>query len=448
MSSWLSRATGIKPYTLTRIFRTIGIIFFYRLTTFIVIPGINYDILRDVYAKNSSSFFMFNAISGGALSRMSIMTLNIMPYINATIIMQLLVAISPALKELKRDPMQRRIINNYSRFLSLFISIVHSIGICFVLESIPNVVISPGITFKIMTVLYISTASLITLWLAERISSAGIGNGISMITFFNIIASSSLPVINFIVNIFTGKAWSTPMYTTCILILIAIAIIYTFIFEVAVYNIKVFFKKSHEKRISLVDMPMKLNPVGILPAMFAESLSGPIVLFFNNFIAPQIYKLYELMKSTIIQTSPSFCDKLHKFTVELLPNYIKQYDRYTSILFSDAAYAVTNLILKSCFLVFFAFFCIGFAMDPEDIGYNLRSRGICVSGVREGNHTTGYILRVLNAISFFGASCLVVVCSIVPFLLSKLGITISGTSMVIIISVAIELAHKFGSILL
>lgn len=478
-SSLLHKIKHVRSSVLNRLLVTAGAIIIYRFATFITLPGIDYVELAKLYIKYSQSFFMFNSISGGALSRMSIMSLNLMPYISATIIMQLLVASSSKLKELKRDPMQRRTMNNYSRFLSLFISILHSIGMCMILESMPGIVINPGWAFRFMTILCVATSSLIALWLSERISSSGIGNGTSMITFLNIVASSAYPVASFIWSLCAGNntVFTFSKYIAAICILCAI--LFSFIFEISVYNIFVFIEKSSKQTAMIHKMPMKLNPVGILPAMFAESIIGPLSLLFKNMLVPKFFAFLNIINnllqkilsinvaeqgmllmqyiiyslSSIMHTAYYCISNVLVFLQD--PIIVNSYNgvvHFISNIFihqqNSSTLAIMTLILKSALLAFFAFFCLDFAMEPSDIAYNLRSRSVNIIGYCKGDDTTKFLSRLLNTISNLGAICLVLICAVTPFVLNKLGVSMSGTSIFILIGVAIELFYKFRSIVI
>lgn len=474
-NSFAMKFRYIKSSVLTRLLVTFGAIIIYRFATFITLPGIDYAALSKLYTQYAKSFFMFNALSGGALSRMSIMSLNLVPYISSTIIMQLAVAASPALKELKRDPMQRRVMNNYARFLSLFISIFHSIGLCFILESMPGIVINPTWGFRLMTILCVATSSLIALWLSERISTSGISNGTSVITFLNIIASSSYPTASFIWSVLTG-AIGFGMRSSVILALLALAILCSFVFEISSYNIFVFFKKSTKHDAITYQMPIKLNPVGILPAMFAESIIGPISLLCKNIIFPKLCSFYEvfsgfIFKITSIDITALIVDSTYytKYIISNIMHYVYFVLNKVFIFLQDPAivnyfHAANDgiigsfhnetlvpaimLIVKSILLIFFAFFCLDFAMEPGDISHNLRSRNISAVGYCEGDQTTQFFSVLLNTISNLGAICLVLICALIPFALDQCGMSMSGTSIVITIGVAIELFYKFRSILI
>ena len=454
-----SRSSSIKPNIVNRLMTTFWLIVLYRFATFITIPGVSHEVLSEIYAKHAKSFFMFNAISGGALSRISIMSLNLMPYISATIIMQLAVATSPALKELKRDPMQRKVINNYGRFLSLFISIIHGIGLCFMLESIPYVVIKPGLVFRLMTIMCVSTSSMIALWISERITSSGIGSGTSLITFLNVISSVTYPVIEFLVSIFNGKLACASLMHIVAFLLLAGSILFAFAFDISFYNIKVFFKKSTQKSVYLHNMPMKLNPVGILPAMFAESIIGPVSILLKNVIFPKLQSIFSFLAVCVNNNDVSrVCitklKQLILFPFRFLGKSGANSDSssisaliHSLICFckNHSIASIGILCFKVMLLIFFAFFCLDFAMQPDDISYNLRSRDINVAGVREGNKTSQFFASMLNAISSLGAICLVMVCAIVPFILDSFGMSTSGTSIFIIIGVGNELLYKFRS---
>jgi preprotein translocase subunit SecY len=324
---------------------------------------------------------------------------------------------------------------------------------------IPGAVINPGLWFKLQSVFCMTTSSLITLWVAERMSLFGIGNGVSIITFANIIASSFTPLCKKIYQ-FATHTNSLNVKETAIVFVIIAALLYAFIFEVGVYNIKVFFVKSKSTSQNYVsDMPIKLNPVGIMPAMFAETLSGPITLIFRSVLLPRLMLIWQSALMTNICHYFVFFSKILKiigyfiYSIFATPIDYVQNKLAISILSMKSSFinysdigSAAFLLARSGLLILFAFVCISINMDPEDISDSLRSRSVNILGVRAGKETSNFMERLLNAVSAFGASCLVIVCAITPFILSLMGISFSGTSIVIVLGVAIELFYKFNSI--
>lgn len=380
----------------------------YRFGTYLTIPGLDLSAISKFYAENSTILGVFNSMSGGAISRMSIMALNLIPYVSASIIMQLLTAVIPEWRELKKDSYQRRKISRYSRIMALAISFVQSLGIAIGLESVPGLVINPGILFKFTTVVSIVSASLLVMWLSERIGERGIGNGSSIIIFAGILCNSIPSGMIQLRTWLASPAGMSLLYVT--LAALASFMIIVVFCEMLRYSVKVYFKRpalvsyGSEELLSNV-VPMKINPAGILPAMFADSMM----------VIPSI--IMRVLESRF------------GFVQGQVSSYIM-------------------LFLKSLLILFFCVFSISFVMNPEDISDNLRSRNAYVDKVPEGAATAAYFSDLLNKISVIGCIYILIV-TIGPDLLSviyssKRGMVMSGTSMLIVIGVALEIYERLA----
>lgn len=389
---------------------TLGIIAVYRLASYIPIPGLDLAVISQFYNNNSSILGIFNNISGGSVARMSIMSLNLMPYVSASIIMQLLTAVIPEWRELKKDSFQRRKINRYSRVLALGISLVQATGILIGLENLPGLVLQHGLLFKITTILSIVSSSLVVMWLSERISERGIGNGSSIIIFTGITCTAVPAGIAFIRNFLTGKCGlEIFLFSLALLLLFSGVIIFC---ESVRYLVPIFFKKSvlsssqrFSMDISSSYVPVKINPAGVLPVMFADSM----------------------------MVVPAIIMKLLGSWFNIQPG-----------LLSD----IIMLILKSILILFFCIFCLSFTMNPEDISDNLRSRNACVPYVYEGSRTSRFFEVILNRISAIGCIYMCFVAA-TPELLTILvpslkGGIISGTSLLILIGISLEIYSRMA----
>ena len=390
-----------------RILFTLGIVVLYRFTTYITIPGLDLSVVSKFYADNSSILGIFNSMSGGAVSRMSIMALNLIPYVSASIIMQLLTAVIPEWKELKRDSYQRKKISRYSRMLALAISFVQSLGMAIGLENVKGLVISPGITFKFVTVVSVMSASLLIMWVSERITEKGIGNGSSIIIFTGILSNSIPGAIQFTQTYMKSSAAIFWTIITCLGAFIGVIVFC----ELLRYMIKVFFKRSalvsyNSAELASNVVPIKINPAGILPAMFADSMM--------------------VIPSLILRVLES---------------------RFGLTLGSYGPYL--NLLIRSGMIMFFCLFCISIVMNPEDVSENLRSRRAYIDGIPEGKATASYFEDLLNKISVLGCLYTLFV-TIGPDLLSLLllapgaGIFITGTSLLILIGTALEIYERIA----
>ena len=389
-----------------RLFFTISIIVLYRFTTFLSVPGLDLSILNKFYSDNSSILGIFNAFSGGSISRMSIMALNLMPYVSSSIIVQLLTALIPEWKELKKDSYQRKKINQYSRLIALVISFVQSLGIAIGLENVPSLVLNPGLLFKFTTVLSIMSGSLLIMWLAERITEYGIGNGSSIVIFTGIVCNSTPNILMNIKRFISGELPYGP-----IVLAIALLFIFGIIFcELIRYLIKIYFKTpaiNQATELASNYFPIKINPSGILPAMFADSMM--------------------IVPSIILRVLDS------RFSIKL-PEVASNY---------------VLLLAKSFLILFFCIFCLSLVMNPQDVAESLQSRNAFIDGVPEGLRTALFFKRLLNQISIIGCVYMIMA-TVLPDLLSlaffgsRDTILISGTSLLIVIGVALEIYERMS----
>ena len=394
------RALSYK-HKLDRGLYTLGVLSVYRLGSYIPVPGINIATLSTFFTQNSSVLGIFNSISGGSVSRMSIMSLNLMPYVSANIIMQLLTAVIPEWRELKQDSFQRRKIQRYSRVLALIISIVQSIGIVIGLENVPDLVINPGIVFKITTVLSIVSGSITVMWLSEQISSLGIGSGSSVVIFTGIICSAIPAGIEVVSRYVTGGLSPTLFWPSVILVLAFTGL--AIWFEGIIYKVRIFFKRSlilstqRFTDLSTSYIPIKLNPAGVLPVMFADSMM----------VIPAL-------------------------GMRLL-------DSFLGIKGGTIA-TILLLLMRTGLILFFCVFCLSFTMNPTDISENLTSRSACVPGVYEGAQTANFFDALLNRVAVIGCVYMFLI-SVIPELLQALiaGFSlISGTSLLILTSISLD----------
>jgi len=376
----------------------------YRLGSYIPVPGINIAVLSSFFERNVSVLNVFNNLSGGSVSRLSIMSLNLMPYISASIIMQLLTALIPEWRELKQDSFQRRKINRYSRVLALIIAVVQAIGIVVGLENVPNLVINSGIVFQITTVISIVSGSIIVMWLSEQISTFGIGSGSSVVIFTGIICSAIPMGIGKVASYAKGEIAPVMFWVSILLITAFVALAVWF--ESITYKVRIFFKRSlllstqRFTDLSTSYIPIKLNPAGVLPVMFADSMM----------VIPAL-------------------------GMRLL-------DSWFGIKGSMLA-SILMLLMRTGLILFFCIFCLSFTMNPTDIADNLTSRSACVPGVYEGVQTADFFEGLLNRIAIIGCVYMFFI-SVVPELIQTIvpGISlISGTSLLILISIALDIIY-------
>ncbi|UIP93090.1 preprotein translocase subunit SecY [Wolbachia endosymbiont of Anopheles demeilloni] len=394
-----------KADLLKRIFFTLMALVCYRLGTYVPIPGINFDIINDIFSKENSGIFgVFNLFSGGALARMTILALNVMPYIVASIVMQLLSSAVKGINEIKNDgELGRRKMNSYIRYMTIVFCIFQSITILTGLERMNRegvlVVVEPGIMFRTIGVFSLLGGTIFLIWLGERISVSGIGNGISLIIFTGITselhnALSSLLTLN--------KNGSMSFFITLFVIALFFLLLLLVIFtessyrKVIVQYPKKQFKKLHNDDFTYI--PLKINLSGVIPTIFANAiLLTPISI--ANF-----YKGHAI--------------------ADFILNYFMA---------NKVMYIITYLIL----IVLFNFFYTNFIFNPEENADFLRKNGGFIPGRGPGKHTSDYLQDIVFKLTFIGSAYLVVICTIpeimryhydIPFIFG-------GTSLLIIVNV-------------
>ncbi len=399
-----------------RLWFTLGALVVYRLLTYIPLPGIDPVALAQFFQRNTGGVLdMFNMFSGGALQRMSIVALNIMPYITASIIMQLLTSMSPTLAEWKKEgEVGRKKINQYTRYGTVLLTAVQGYGLAIALES-QSVVIDPGFFFRITTIITLVGGTIFLMWLGEQITQRGVGNGISLIIYAGIVAS--LPVA-------IGKALSLGEQgllspATIVLVLVgALALIYGIVFvERAQRRVTVQYpKRQMGNRMFQGDtshLPMKLNTSGVIPPIFASSLI--------------------LMPVTVAG-----------FSAQGGPEWL------TAITALIGRGQPLYLLLYTAGIVFFAFFYTAVVFNPEETAENLKKYGGFIPGIRPGKRTAEYLDYVLTRLTAVGAIYLAIVCIIPEILTGRLGIpfALGGTSLLIVVSVTMDTVGQIHSHLL
>lgn len=404
-----------KGDLLKRIFFTLIALICYRLGTYLPIPGINLDVINDIFPKDGSDVFgVFNLFSGGALARMTILALNVMPYIMASIIIQLLSSAIKGMKEVKNDGESgRRKMNSYIRYLTIVICVFQSIPILVGLEGMNRegvlVVIEPGVMFRTIGVFSLLGGTMLLIWLGERISASGIGNGISLIIFTGIIselhsALSSLLTLN--------KNGSVSLFIILFVLVLFFLLLLLVIFvessyrKVIVQHPKKQFKRLHNDDFTYI--PLKINLSGVVPTIFANAiLLTPISI--ANFY------------------------KGHAFS-DFILNYFMA---------NKVVYIVAYLVL----IVFFNFFYTNFIFNPEENADFLKKNGGFIPGRRPGKHTSDYLQDIVFKLTFIGSAYLVVICTVpevmryyydIPFIFG-------GTSLLIIVNVITDTIMQIQS---
>jgi len=411
----LAKADELKK----RLWFTVGALIIYRLGTYLPLPGIDPGALADIFSQQSSGILgMFDMFSGGALSRMTIFALNIMPYITASIIMQLMTAIVPSLEALKKDgEAGRKMINQYTRYLTVLLATVQGYGIAVGLESASGVVDDPGLFFRVTTVVTLVGGTLFLMWLGEQITSRGVGNGISLIIFAGIVANLPTALAG---TLELGRTGALSSLLIVLLFVMAAAVIAFIVFiERSVRKILVQYpKRQHGNKVFGGDqsfLPLKINVPGVIPPIFASSLL--------------------LMPISIINLTggqsggADWLVALNAMLGRGQPLY---------------------LLIYVSMIVFFAFFYTAIVFNPEDTAENLRKYGGYIPGIRPGKSTAVYLDFVLTRLTVLGAAYLSAICILPELLISKYAVPFyfGGTSLLIVVTVTLDTVGQIQSHLL
>ena len=389
-----------------RIFFTLFILSVYRFGTFVPIPGIDPEQLQNMMQSNQKGLLgMFNVFAGGAVSRMAIFALGIMPYISSSIIVQLLTGVSDYFKNLKsQGEIGRQKITQITRYGTVLLATVQGYGLSVGLESSANLVINPGMFFKITTVTTIVAGTIFLMWLGEQITQRGIGNGISLIIFSGIVAEIPRALVT------TFELGRTGAISTAMIIFIFILLIATIMFivfmERALRKILINYpKRQMGNKVYGGDsshLPLKINSAGVIPAIFASAL----------LLLPVTFSNFNVSQNETFQTIVSFFSQGQ-------PLY---------------------MILYASGIIFFTFFYTSITFNPAETAENLRKYGGFIPGIRPGESTALYIDNILTKLTTIGALYLTFVCLMPEFLIANYPIPfyLGGTSILIVVVVAID----------
>ncbi|MDP1701686.1 MAG: preprotein translocase subunit SecY [Aestuariivirga sp.] len=391
----------------SRIWFTLGALIVYRLGTYIPIPGIDTVELARFAAQNSSGILGWvNGLAGGALGRMAIFALNIMPYISASIIMQLMTTVSPHLEALKKEGESgRKKMNQYTRYGTVVLAALQAYGIAVGLEGQGNLVAEPGMFFRASTVITLTGGTVFLMWLGEQITSRGIGNGISLIIFAGIVAGLPGGIAAMLELGRTGQLSTFVILGIMIMALGVVAFIV--MFERAQRRLLIQYpKRQVGQKVFQGDsshLPLKLNTAGVIPPIFASSLLLlPITV--ANFSAGQGPDWLIAMTSLLGHGQPLF------------------------------------LALYVMLIIFFAFFYTSIMFNPKETAENLKKYGGFIPGIRPGERTAEYIDYVLTRVTVVGALYLSLVCLLPELLIGYTGVPFyfGGTSLLIVVSVTMD----------
>jgi preprotein translocase subunit SecY len=412
-----AKATELKK----RIWFTLAALVIYRTGTYIPLPGIDPVAVTDIFARQAGGILgMFNMFAGGALGRMAIFALNIMPYISASIIMQLMTAVVPTLEALKKEGESgRKKINQYTRYLTVVITAVQAYALAVGLEGMQSVagpaVVEPGFFFRFTAVVTLVGGTMFLMWLGEQITARGVGNGISLIIFAGIVAELPAALAS---TLELGRTGAVSTALIVGLLVMAIAVIFFIVFvERAQRRILVQYPKRQQgARMTggeSTHLPLKLNTAGVIPPIFASSVL--------------------LMPITIIGfaagTGPDWLATVAAYLGRGQPLY---------------------LLVYASLIVFFAFFYTAVVFNPADTADNLKKYGGFIPGIRPGRNTAEYLDRVLTRLTVVGAAYLAFVCLLPELLISRFAVPFyfGGTSLLIVVTVTMDTVAQIHSHLL
>ncbi len=412
-----SKATELKK----RLWFTLGVLVVYRLGTFIPIPGVDPVVMQDIFQQNAGGILgMFDMFAGGALGRMTIFALNILPYISAAIIMQLMTAVSPKFEALKKEGEQgRKKINQYTRYGTVILAALQAYGISVGLESMTSsqggAVIDPGAFFRITTVITLTCGTVFLMWLGEQVTARGVGNGISLIIFAGIVANLPAAVVGTLELGCTG-ALSAGFILLLIVMMFGVIAFVVFV-ERAQRRIIVQYPKRQMGNKMMggesSHIPLKLNTSGVIPVIFASSLLLlPITL--ANFTAGGGPEWLLTISALLGRGQPLY------------------------------------LLLYASGIAFFAFFYTAIVFNPTDTADNLKKYGGFVPGIRPGKNTADYLDFVLTRLTVVGATYLVAVAILPEILISRFSVPFffGGTSLLIVVTVSMDTVAQIQSHLL
>ncbi|RIV89191.1 preprotein translocase subunit SecY [Aurantiacibacter zhengii] len=427
-----SKATELKQ----RIWFTIGALIVFRFLSFVPLPGVNPLILETLYDQTRGGILdMFNMFSGGSLERMSLIALGVMPYITASIVIQLAASLHPSLMALKKEgEAGRKKLNQYTRYGTVFLCAIQGWFLASGLEAYAassglQAVVDPGYMFRIVSVINLVGGTMFLLWLGEQITARGIGNGVSLIIMAGIVAQFP----TFTANLFEGGRTGSisGVLIGGLIVMVVILILVICFFERAQRRLLIQYPKRATQRGGMQadrsHLPLKLNTAGVIPPIFASSLL--------------------LLPLTITQFAGNSVDTSSTWGSVIVT--LNQYLAHGQPLY---------MLLYAIGILFFCFFYTAVVFNPEDTAENLKKNGGFIPGIRPGKRTADYLDYVLTRITVVGAIYLTAVCIIPEWGIAQTGLPLflGGTSLLIVVNVTVDtisqiqshlLAHQYGDLI-
>lgn len=409
-----------------RLFFLLGALLVFRVGAHIPVPGIDPNVLADLFKSQQGGIIgMFNMFSGGALSRFTIFALGIMPYISASIIMQLMTAVSPQLEQLRKEgETGRRKITQYTRYGTVFLALFQAIGISIALESQPGLVLDPGLVFRLTAVTTLVTGTMFLMWLGEQITERGLGNGISIIIFAGIAAGLPSAIAGMLELVRTGAMHPV----SALFIVAAVMVVTAFVCFVERGQRKILVNYAKRQVGNKVyggqssHLPFKLNMAGVIPPIFASSLILFPATLLGWFGSAEGMNWLKDVAATLSPGQPIY------------------------------------VMIYAALIVFFCFFYTALQYNPKETADNLKKSGAFVPGIRPGDQTARYLEKILLRLTLAGAIYVTLVCLMPEFLILKWNVPFyfGGTSLLIIVVVTMDfmaqvqayvMTHQYESLL-
>ena len=422
-----SKATELKK----RIWFTVGALIVFRFLTFVPLPGINPVALKQFLDRSAGGILdFFNMFSGGALSNYSLISLGVMPYITASIVVQLAAALHPSLAALKKEgDSGRKKLNQYSRYGAVLLAIVQGIAILKNAE-VQGFAVNPGPLFYVAGLISLVGGTMFLLWIGEQITSRGIGNGTSLIIMAGIVAQMPTAIVNMFEGGRTG-AVNGFVIVALVLLLVGMVLLICFMERAQRRLLIQYPKRATQRGMMQADrshLPLKLNTAGVIPPIFASSLL--------------------LLPLTISQFAGSSLSPDTGFGA-----FVQQVNQYLQ--HGQPVY----MALYALGIIFFSFFYTAVVFNPEETSENLKKNGGFIPGIRPGKNTATYLDYVLTRITVIGAAYLTVVCVLPEYVIAQTGmrfLVAGGTSLLIVVNVTVDtitqiqshlLAHQYGDLI-
>jgi len=398
-----------------RLFFVLGALIVYRLGAHIPVPGIDPDRLAELFQSQAGGILgVFNLFSGGALSRFTIFALGIMPYISASIIMQLLTVAVPSLEQLKKEgEAGRRKITQYTRYGTLVLALAQALGISIALETQAGLVLDPGLMFRFVTVATLVTGTMFLMWLGEQITERGIGNGISLIIFAGIVAGLPSAIGGLFELVRTGAMHPFTALVICVLVVVVTGFV-VFVERGQRKILVNYAKRQVGNKVyggQSAHLPLKLNMAGVIPPIFASSIILFPATLGQWFGSSEGWTWLRDLSSTLAPGQPIY------------------------------------VMLYALAIIFFCFFYTALVFNPRETADNLKKSGAFVPGIRPGDQTARYIEKILTRLTLVGAVYITLVCLLPEFLILRWNVPFyfGGTSLLIIVVVTMDFMNQVQS---